>query len=76
MHASMASTCLVSIIMQSIISMIVTSSFPPCTIAICPRGGKLLRYEFHYILHFLAGILAEAYYAIDTILYWPRSEYQ
>lgn len=39
--------------------MIFTVSFPSCTIAICPRDGKLLCYEFHYILQLLADVLAE-----------------
>lgn len=49
--------------------MVFIVSFPPCTTAICPRDGMLLCYEFHYILHLLADILAEVYYVIDTILY-------
>lgn len=49
--------------------MVFIVSFPPCTTAICPRDGTLLCYEFHYILHLLADILAEVYYVIDTILY-------
>lgn len=49
--------------------MIFIISFPPCTTAIYPRDGTLLCYEFHYILHLLADILAEVYYVIDTILY-------
>lgn len=49
--------------------MIVTVSSHSSTKVICPRDGKLLCYDFHYILHLLTDILAEVYYAVDTIFH-------
>ena len=50
--------------------------FPSLYYSYLSRDGKLLCYGFLYFLHWIADTLAEVDYVIDTILYWPRSEYQ
>lgn len=43
--------------------------FPSLYHSYLSQRWNVIVYEFHYILHLLADILAEVYYVIDTVLY-------